>query len=141
MIMKKQFTYMALALALIVAVPLFAQTPGQPQNFDFASDFTTLPVAANVPGLNGTFLTYLAINNPTSSSFTVTASLYDGSGTKRDASITLAPGETKTYTNFLNDVFSGFTGGGSVTFSRPQSARGTHHNRFSISFEVRASGA
>jgi len=137
--MKKQFTTTALALALIVAVPLFAQASRRSNEFDFASDFSTLPVAANVPGLNGTFLTYLAIYNPTSAPFSVTASLYDANGTKRDATISLAAGEVKTYQNFLDSVFSGFTGGGAVTFSSPQSVGGTHNNRFIISSEVRTS--
>jgi len=136
--MTKKFALTA--LALIVAIPLFAQSSRRSHEFDFASDFSTLPVAANVPGLNGTFLTFLAIQNPTASAFTVTASLYDGSGTKRDANITLAAGEVKTYQNFLSDVFSGFTGGGAVTFSSPNSAGGGHNNRFIISSEVRTSG-
>ena len=131
---------MITALALIVAMPAFSQTARRGGNEDFASDFQTLPVVANLPGLNGTFQTYLAIYNPTSSSFTVTASLFDQNGTKRDASISLAAGEVKTYQNFLNDVFTGYTGGGAVTFSSPQSVGGTHNNRFIISSEVRTAG-
>jgi len=137
--MKRYLMTTALALAF-VAVPLFAQTPGQPQNFDFASDFSTIPVAANVPGLNGTFQTYMAIYNPTSSTIPVTVSLYDASGTKRDATITINAGETKTYQNFLSDVFAGFTGGGAVTLSTPPSAGGTHNNRIIATSEVRTSG-
>ena len=44
----------------------------------------------------------------------VTATLYDASGTKRTALIPLAAGELKTFTNFLDAVFSGFTGAGAV---------------------------
>jgi hypothetical protein len=130
---------MITALALIVAMPAFSQTDRRAVNQDFASDFSTIPVAANVPGLNGTFQTYMAIYNPTASAFSVTASLYDASGTKRDATITLNAGETKTYQNFLSDVFSGFTGGGALTLSSPQSVGGTHNNRFIVTSEVRTS--
>jgi len=142
--MKRILMTTAFALAL-VAVPMFAQTTStttqrQPQNFDFASDFLTIPVAANVPGLNGTFQTYMAIYNPTSSTIPVTVSVYDGSGTRRDATITLNAGETKTYQNFLSDVFTGFTGGGAVTLSTPLSAGGTHNNRIIATSEVRTSG-
>lgn len=136
--MKKQFTYTALALALIVALPVLAQSRDG-KRLDFASDFQTLPVAANVPGLNGTFLTYLAIYNPTSSSYNVTASLFDGAGVRRDATIALAAGQVKTFANFLSEAFNA-TGGGAVTFSAPDSAGGTHNNRFIISSEVRTSG-
>ena len=140
--MKRTLIYTALALAL--AVPMFAQntttTQRQPQNFDFASDFLTIPVAANVPGLNGVFQTYMAIYNPTSSTIPVTAAVYDGAGTKREATITINAGETKTYQNFLNDVFSGLTGGGAVTLSTPLSAGGTHNNRIIATSEVRTSG-
>src|ERR1051326_9214924 len=137
--MTRKITYTALALALIVAIPTFAQSSRRSNEFDFASDFSTLPVAANVPGLNGTFLTYLSIYNPTTTVYSVTASLYDGSGVKRDATIQLGPGETKTFTNFLSEVFN-FTGGGAVTFAAPASPGGTHNNRFIISSEVRTSG-
>src|ERR1041384_4919657 len=115
---------------------MFAQTTQrQPQNFDFASDFSTIPVAANVPGLNGTFQTYMAIYNPTSAAIPVTVSLYDGAGTLRTATITVNAGETKTYANFLDAVFSGFTGGGAVTLSTP-----SHDSRIIATSEVRTSG-
>ena len=132
--MKRTLIYTALALAF-VAVPMFAQAPSQPVNFDFASDFSTIPVAANVPGLNGTFQTYMAIYNPTSAAIPVTVSLYDGAGTLRTATITVNAGETKTYANFLDSVFSGFTGGGAVTLSTP-----SHDKRIIATSEVRTSG-
>lgn len=119
-------------IALIAALPLFAQRPKS--NNTFASDQQTVPVMANVNGIGGRFTSYVAIFNPTSSAYSVTASLYDGAGTKRDAMINLAAGELKTYTNFLADVFQ-YTGGGAVTFRSPSSA-----NRFIVNSEVRSGG-
>jgi hypothetical protein len=120
-------------------MPLFAQTARRATSQNFASDFQTLPVAANVPGVGSTFQSYLSILNPTSNAFTVTAALYDSNGTKKTATINLAAGEVKTYENFLQDVFN-TTGGGAVTFSAPETAGGTHNNRFVIDSEVWTSG-
>ena len=128
-----------IALALIVAAPLFAQTPKRSEAF--ASDLQTVPVMANVSGIGGSFQSYLALLNPTSSSYSVTATLHDSSGSTRTASIALAPGELKTYTNFLDSVFNGFTGAGAVTFSSPASTGGTHNNRFVINSEIRSGTA
>src|SRR5205823_2881659 len=89
-------------------------------------------------GVGGaTFQSYVAIFNPTSSSFTVNATLYDAGGVKHDATIALAAGEIKTYANFLDAVFR-YSGGGAVTFQSPQSTGGTHNNRFIISTEIRS---
>lgn len=137
--MKRTLIYTALALSFI-AVPMFAQAPSQPVNFDFASDFSTIPVAANVPGLNGTFQTYMAIYNPTSATIPVTVTIYDAAGTTHQATITINAGETKTYTNFLDAIFPGFTGGAAVTLATPLSAGGTHNNRIIATSEVRTSG-
>jgi hypothetical protein len=126
-------------LALVAATPAFAQSP-RVRNTSFASDFQTIPVMANVPGANGAnFQTYVALLNPTASSFAVTASLFDATGTRHDAQINLAPGELKTYTNFLSDVFN-YTGGGAVTFNTPDTAGGTRNNRIIVDTEVRTSG-
>ena len=128
-----------LVLAM-VAMPALAQTARQPSGQEFASDFQTVPVMGNTPGANGTtFQTYVALLNPTASSFSVQASLFDSNGTRHDATITLGAGELKTFQNFLGDVF-GFTGGGAVTFSAPATVGGTHNNRFILSVEVRTSG-
>ena len=129
---------LAITALLLAALPGVAQSR-RANALDFASDFLTLPVAANLPGLNGTFLTYLAIQNPTASAYNVTATFYDASGAPRTATIALAAGQVKTFANFLQEVFN-TTGGGSVTFSAPESAGGTHNNRFIISSEVRTSG-
>lgn len=128
----KKLILTALILA-VAALPAFAQR--RPAPLEFASDFQTVPVMGNTPGFGGaTFLTYVAILNPTASAYSVTASLYDGTGTKRDAMISLAAGEQKVFANFLGEVFN-FTGGGAVTFKSPSPA-----NRFIISAEVRTSG-
>src|SRR5712692_1994060 len=131
----------ALALAVVVTTSAFAQPDRRAvTQSSFASDFQTIPVMGNTPGANGaTFQTYVALLNPTSSSFTVSVSLYDASGVKHDAMITLAAGELKTYTNFLDAVFN-YSGGGAVTFQSPESTGGTHNNRFIVSTEVRTSG-
>src|SRR5437763_9022272 len=134
--MKKLLTLTLLAL---VALPLFAETR-RAGSQNFASDFQTLPVVANVAGVGGTFQRYVSIFNPTSSAYSVTATFYDANGATKTATINLAAGELKTYDNFLNDVFQ-TTGGGAVTFSTANSTGGTHNNRFIIDSEVRTSGA
>ena len=122
------------ALILIMAVPLFAQPAKRAVPNDFASDFQTVPVMANTTGVGGAqFRSYVALLNPTSQAFVVEATLYDATGTPRNASIPLAAGELKTYTNFLLTVFN-YTGGGAVTF---RSASSLGANRFIISTEVR----
>jgi hypothetical protein len=123
------------------ATSAYSQAAGHIRPLAFASDFQTVPVMANAPGVGGTFQSYVAILNPTANAYSVTVSLYDGSGTKRTALIPLAAGELKTYTNFLDAVFNGFTGGGAVTFQSPDSAGGTRNNRFIVSTEVRTGGA
>ena len=137
--MKRMALLAALALA-VAAMPALAQPALRPAALNFASDQQTIPVMANVNGVGGSrFQTFVAILNPTTSSFAVTASLYDTNGTKRDATINLAAGELKTYQNFLESVFN-FTGGGAVTFSSPESAGGTHNNRFIVNAEIWTTG-
>lgn len=132
--MKRMISLTALTLAIVVAAtPASAQTM-RPALNTFASDFQTIPVMGNTPGVGATFQTYVALLNPTPSSFAVQVALYDNFGAKRDASITLAAGELKTYENFLDEVFH-YVGGGAVTFRSPDSA-----NRFIITVEVRTSG-
>lgn len=138
--MRRLMTLIALTLGVVVTTSAFSQSPQHVRELTFASDSQTVPVVANIPGQGGTFQSYLAIFNPTSSSYSVTASLYDTTGTKRTALIPLAPGELKTYTNFLDSVFNGFTGGGAVTFVSPDSSGGTRNNRFIINTEVRTAG-
>jgi len=134
----RRISLMVFTMAALITTSAFAQQ--HVRSLAFASDFQTVPVVANVPGIGGAFQSYLAIYNPTSSAFSVTASLYDVNGAKRTALIPLAAGELKTYTNFLDTVFSGFTGGGAVTFSSPDSAGGTRNNRFIVNTEVRTAG-
>src|SRR5437764_9505438 len=118
--MKRLVCLTALALA-VFTMPAVAQTKEHARAAQsFASDFQTVPVMANTPGIGATFQTYVALLNPTSSSFAVTATLYDGAGVKHTAMITLAAGELKTYTNFLDAVFQ-YSGGGAVTLQSPQS--------------------
>jgi len=139
--MRKQISLMVLTLAAVITTSAFAQPVQHARDLSFASDSQTVPVVANVPGQGGTFQSYLAIFNPTSSAYSVTATLFDAAGTKRTALIPLAAGELKTYTNFLDAVFNGFSGGGAVTFVSPDSTGGTRNNRFIVSTEVRTAGA
>jgi hypothetical protein len=122
----------------IAAFLAFAVTAVQGQiartHTNFASDFHTVPVMANLPGIGAVFQSYVAILNPTSSSFVVTATFFDASGTQTQASIPLGAGEVKTYDNFVDAVF-GKTGGGAVTFRSPDPS-----NRFVVTSEVRTSG-
>ncbi|MBV9495435.1 MAG: hypothetical protein JOZ54_14395 [Acidobacteria bacterium] len=136
--MTKKRTLFA-ALTVAAALSISAQPAKHPAAaHNFASDLQTVPVMANTMGVAGAqFQTYVGIFNPTASAFQVTASLYDGAGVKHDATIQLAAGELKTYTNFLADVFN-FTGGGAVVFSAPESTGGQHNNRFIVMADVRS---
>ncbi|HEX6641455.1 MAG TPA: hypothetical protein VF215_10105, partial [Thermoanaerobaculia bacterium] len=121
---------LCLAALAVMTTSAFAQRA--PRTLEFASDFQTVPVMANTTGAGGaTFQTYVALLNPTSSSYFVTASLYDAAGVQHDQLIQLAAGELKTYTNFLDTVFHA-TGGGAVTFRTPNSS-----NRFVLNTEIR----
>jgi hypothetical protein len=139
--MRKQISLMVLTVAAVIATSAFAQPAQHARDLSFASDSQTVPVVANVPGQGGTFQSYVAIFNPTSSAYSVTATLFDVAGTRHTALISLAAGELKTYTNFLASVFDGFSGGGAVTFVSPDSTGGTRNNRFIVSTEVRTAGA
>jgi hypothetical protein len=136
--MKRLLCLIAFAIiaVVIIAMPALAQRAGRaPANLSFASDFQTLAVVANTTGAGGAvFQTYVALLNPTSSSFAVTATLYDSAGVEHDATITLAAGELKTYQNFVDAVFHR-TGGGAVTLSSPSSA-----NRFVVNAEIWTDG-
>ena len=124
-----------LFLMTLISTAALAQTHKTAPNDSFASDRQTIPVVANVTGFGGaTFTSYVALLNPTASSINVTASLFDGSGTRTDKSITLAAGQLQTYTNFLNDVF-GATGGGAVRLST-----GDPNARIIVNSEVRSGG-
>lgn len=130
--MKRLLTLTACVAAVVLTTSAYAQ---RRIATNFASDFQTVPVMANVPGVGGQFQSYVALLNPTSSSFAVNATLYDSTGVPREATITLGPGELKTYTNFLDTVFR-FSGGGTVTFASAETAGGTHNNRFIVSTEI-----
>jgi hypothetical protein len=122
-----------LAISILAAATAFAQSGRRSiaPNDSFASDRQTLPVVANTTGLGGAvFRSYVAILNPTSSAFSVTASFYDSTGTKKDATIALAAGELRVYGNFLATVFN-TTGGGAVVLSSPDPS-----NRFIVSSQV-----
>jgi hypothetical protein len=127
---------LCLAALAVMTTSAFAQvTMRAPRSLDFASDFQTVPVMANTIGAGGaTFQTYVAILNPTSSSYFVTATLYDAAGVEHDQLIQIGAGELKTYTNFLDTVFHA-TGGGAVTFRTPNSS-----NRFVLNTEIRSIG-
>lgn len=133
--MKRLACLMILALA-VVAAPAFAEVQRRVAGSSFASDYQTVPAMANTTGFGGArFQTYVTILNPTASGFTVEATLYDGAGNAHNATIALAAGELKTYQNFLEEVFD-FSGAGAVRFRSPESAGGTHNNRFIINAEV-----
>jgi hypothetical protein len=127
--MKRLICLVAFAL---IAIPGFAQSVKRtPRALDFASDFQTVPVMANLTGAGGAvFETYVAILNPTSAAFPVNVTLYDAAGAEHDAIIELGAGELKTFDNFLDTVFD-FTGGGAVEFRTENSSQ-----RFILSAEV-----
>lgn len=132
--MKRIIFITALITALILALPLCAQSRRATPFTSFASDSQTVPVLANTTGIGGaTFQSYVALLNPASASIPVEVTLYDPTGTKRNATITLAAGELKTYSNFLLEVFN-YTGGGAATFKAPSG------QRFIVNTEVRTGG-
>lgn len=120
-------------LLIICALPLFAQRAARQ---DFASDFQTIPVMGNTPGIGSTFQSFVALMNPTSAAFPVVVTLHGPDGTKRTATIDLAAGELKTYQNFLATVFDNYAGGGAVTFRSAGP-----NQRFIVNSEVWTSGA
>ncbi|HEV7428915.1 MAG TPA: hypothetical protein VGQ46_21385 [Thermoanaerobaculia bacterium] len=134
----RRISLMVLTMAAAITTSAFAQQ--HVRSLAFASDFQTVPVVANVAGIGGAFQSYVALFNPTPSAFSVTATLYDATGTKRTATIPLAAGELKTYTNFLDTAFNGFAGAGAVTFTSPDTSGGTRNNRFIVNTEVRTAG-
>jgi hypothetical protein len=128
---------LAASLALAAAVPATAQDLTRDAlGGGFASDSQVIPVMVNNPGLQGaTFQSWVALMNPTASRFTVTATFYDTAGTATTRTIDLAAGELKTYPNFVQTVFN-VTGAGAVKLTAPESAGGSHNNRFIVSTEV-----
>ena len=127
--MKRLIVLLTLTM---LAVPMFARRV-KIQNF--ASDFQTLPVVANVTGIgNAKYESYVALMNPTSRTFPVEVTLYDANGGEHEATLSLGPGELKTYTNFLQSVFD-YAGGGAATFRAPDPS-----DRFILSSEVRTGG-
>lgn len=129
------------ALAAAVGAPVLAQDETSASPLAFASDLQTVPTMANVPGQQGAvFQTHVSIMNPTSQTFAVKVAFYDGNGTKRDASITLAAGELKVYENFIDSIFK-ISAAGAATFSADETSGGGHNNRFIVSSEVWTTGA
>lgn len=125
--MKRLTTFLALTLA---ALPGLAQPRVRAHNF--ASDFQTLPVVANVTGRgNAKFESYVALMNPTAAAFPVEVTLYDANGGAHEATISLGAHELKTFINFPQEVFD-YAGGGAAIFRSPDPA-----NRFILSSEVR----
>lgn len=126
--------FITLIAVLALATTVFAD--GRIRAQDFASDFQTVPVMGNTPGIGSTFQTFVAILNPTSIAFPVDVTLYEPSGATRTATISLAAGELKTYTNFLGTIFNNYVGGGAVTFRSSDPSR-----RFIVNVEVWTSGS
>lgn len=125
--MKKLIALIACAA---IALPLAAQRRVRTTNF--ASDFQTVPVMANVTGVGGVrFHSYVALLNPTAAAYPVEVTLYDANGTSHEATIQLAAHELKTFDNFLEEVFH-LSGGGAVTFATANASR-----RFIVGTEVR----
>jgi hypothetical protein len=135
--MKKTITLAILVVAFAMTITLGAETAVRTNAAGFASEFQTIPIVASTPGVNGAiFQSYVAILNPTSTAFAVTATFYDANGSKTERMINLAAGEMKTYQNFLREVFN-MEGAGSVTL-RSTSVFG--NNRFIVTSEARTVG-
>jgi len=128
--MKKLVSLMMI-LAAVAATPAFSAS-ARLSPLAFASDSQTVPVMVNAGGLGGaTYSTYVAILNPTSSSFDVAVTLWDNAGIAYHATIALEAGEQKLYANFLDSVFH-FSGAGTVRFR----SLGSSDNLFILNAEV-----
>lgn len=139
--MKRAFLPILLAAAVSAAGPAFSEgmRPG-PLGLEIASTTQTVPAMANAGGLSGaTFQTFVALMNPTTLSYTIRVTLYDAAGVSYAANIAMAPGEQKTYQNFLDAVFH-FSGAGSVVFQSGLEVGGSLDNLFIVSAEVYTAG-
>lgn len=73
-----------------------------------------LPTSANVSGQFGAYYkTKVSIFNAVNASYTIRAGLSDATGEITHAFITIDPGETVTFNNFLSEVF-GYYGAGAI---------------------------
>lgn len=100
-----------LAISLVLgSLPVLAGDVRTPQ--EVSGPLQWLPTSANSPGRFGAlFKTHLSLLNPTSSEFHVRVKLHDSAGAGHSAVIDLAPGEMKTWDDFLGVVFPGSTAG------------------------------
>lgn len=128
-------------LALAVAAPALAQSGSRaPAGGEISSSLLTVPVMANNPGQFGSFFrTRVSLMNPTNLSYDVKATLYDATGVPKVATISMAPGQIRSYDNFLEAVFA-FTGAGTVRLDSRASAAGSAA-LFVFSSEVYTEGA
>lgn len=119
-------------LIFLMAFNIFAANPkGPKKSFSFASNFAVVPTMANVPGLFGAvWKTKVELFNPTTSDYSIQATLYDKTGQLQQKTIDLSAGQLRSYQNFLSDVF-GFGGAGAVKFDS-----GSDQNQFVLNAEV-----
>jgi hypothetical protein len=74
-----------------------------------------LPTSANVIGqFNAAFKTKVSIFNAVNASYSIRAGFSVGSGEIAHTFISIAPGQTITYSNVLDDLFGFFGGGGAI---------------------------
>lgn len=105
-----------LGICLLSTGLLTAELPSRSPQGLVAAGYV-FPSAANTQGSFGAyFKTRLVLTNPASSPISIIASLSTGTGSGGIKTITLGPGETSVYGNFLQDVF-GYAGGGGFSLA------------------------
>ena len=121
---------------LLFASTTFAAGPEhQPQVFPGFNLW--LPTSANVPGRFGAyFRTRVSVLNPQNFGYNVSVKLHDSSGSGRTAQFSLAPGEQKTWDDFLGSVFPGATAGALEFDSWLAVPGGSSSNTFLVSAMV-----
>ncbi len=125
---------LVLTLSLLSGFDAFAANQ---RNAIAAFDNITIPVMANVAGLQGAFFkTKVSILNPTQLSYPIEVTLYNTGGQVGKTTINMAAGQIRNYDNFLQTIFS-YTGAGAVKFDSSSGAPGGATSRdFIVSAEV-----
>jgi hypothetical protein len=130
--------FLVIGLVLLSVVRPEARNSGlAKQQLSLASAFWTIPVMANTPGQFGAyFKTKVIVANPTTSSYTVYATLYNTNGKVNTIPIEMPAGQIRAWENFLEEAFH-YGGAGAVEFdSEFEPPGGSADFKFFVTAEV-----
>jgi hypothetical protein len=130
--------FMLMGLVLLSVAGSEARDLALPkQQLSLASGFWTIPVMANTPGQFGSyFKTKVVVANPTASSYTVHATLYNTDGKVNSVPIQMPAGQIRAWENFLEEEFH-YGGAGAVEFdSEFEPPGGSADFKFFVTAEV-----